>query len=121
MKETVSNTPYVLASPTEKQRWSCVATKASISKRNLDIIHGNKPKPQARKKQKKEVAESSIIQKKAAAVSTTITSISSEKAVQSNSSRRRLIVDDDHEDLSQATPAGSKLQAVQSSRICHIQ
>ena len=61
MKETVLL--MVLASPTEKKRWSCVATKASISKRNLDIIHGDQNLRRTRSK-KKEVAASSIIQKK---------------------------------------------------------
>ena len=41
MKATESNTPYVFKISDEKQRSSCVDTKASISKRNLKIIHGD--------------------------------------------------------------------------------
>ena len=99
----------------QKQKSSCVDTNASISKRNLDIIHGNQNLRRVRSKKKQQ--QNPLLYKKKGAVSTTITSISSEKAVQSNNSRRRLIVDDDHEDLSQAIPAGnvtpSKLQEVQ--------
>ena len=51
MKETVLL--IFLASPTEKQRWSCVATKASISKRSLDIIHGDQNLRRTRSKKKK--------------------------------------------------------------------
>ena len=104
-----------LKSPTKKQRSSCVDTKASISKRNLKVIHGDQNLRRVRSK--KRSSRILYYYTKKAAVFTTITTRSSEKAVQSNSRGRRLIVDDEREDLSQATPAGnvtsSKLQAVQ--------
>jgi hypothetical protein len=52
MKTTASYTPYVKILLMLKSRSSCADTKASISKRNLDIIHGNQNLRRVRNKKR---------------------------------------------------------------------